>query len=64
MGLYHPLDGITNFKYKLLFFLTPNKKNIKMKALAFNRDRWCHVVIPLQLILFHYQVQNKLQCVW
>ncbi len=26
MGLYHPLDGITNLKYKLLYFLTPNKK--------------------------------------
>jgi len=26
MGLYHPLDGDTNLKYKLLCFLTPNKK--------------------------------------
>ncbi len=26
MGLYHPLDGVTNLKYKLLYFLTPNKK--------------------------------------
>ncbi len=25
MGLYHPLDGITILKYKLLCFLTPNK---------------------------------------
>ncbi len=25
MGLYHPPDGVTNFKYKLLCFLTPNK---------------------------------------
>jgi hypothetical protein len=32
MGLYHPLDGITNPKYKLLYFLTPNKKNSKRKA--------------------------------
>jgi hypothetical protein len=24
--LYHPLDGVTNLKYKLLNFLTPNKK--------------------------------------
>ncbi len=24
MGLYHPLDGVTNLKYNLLFFLTPN----------------------------------------
>jgi hypothetical protein len=26
MGLYHPPDGITDLKYKLLYFLTPNKK--------------------------------------
>jgi hypothetical protein len=25
IGLYYPLDGITNLKYKLLCFLTPNK---------------------------------------
>ena len=29
MGLYHPLDGVTNLKYKLLYFLTPNKKLIE-----------------------------------
>ncbi len=27
MRLYHLLDGDTNLKYKLLCFLTPNKKN-------------------------------------
>jgi len=26
MGLYHPLEGVTNLKYKLSYFLTPNKK--------------------------------------
>jgi hypothetical protein len=52
MGLYHPLDGITNLKYKLLYFLTPIK-NSKRKALAFNRDRCCHLAICLWLILFH-----------
>jgi hypothetical protein len=25
MGLYHPLDGITNLEYNLMCFLTPNK---------------------------------------
>ncbi len=25
MGLYHPPDGVTNLKYKLLCFLTPNE---------------------------------------
>jgi hypothetical protein len=30
IGLYHPLDGITNPKYKLLHFLT-NKKFCKGK---------------------------------
>jgi hypothetical protein len=49
MVLYHPLDGITNLKYKLLYFLTPNEKNSKRKALAFNRDRRCHLAIRLQL---------------
>jgi hypothetical protein len=34
MGLYHPLDGATNLKYKLLGFLTPNGNNSKRKALA------------------------------
>ncbi len=34
MGLYHPLGGDTNLKYKLLCFLTPNKK-IKEKSSGF-----------------------------
>ncbi len=54
MGLYHPLDGDTQLKYKLLGFLTPNKQNSKIKALAFNWDRCCHLVLCLQLILFHW----------
>ncbi len=52
MGPYHPLDGITNLKYKLLYFLTPNKKEFKEKGKAFNRYRCCHLAICLQLILF------------
>ncbi len=35
MGLHHPLDGVTNLKYKLLYFLTPNKKNLKEKGTSF-----------------------------
>jgi hypothetical protein len=35
MGLYHPLDGDTNLKYKLLCFLTPDKKNFKEKGNSF-----------------------------
>jgi hypothetical protein len=35
IGLYHPLDGITNLKYKLLCFLTPNKKIYKEKGTSF-----------------------------
>jgi hypothetical protein len=38
MGLYHPLDGVTILKYKLSYFLIPNKKTSKRKALAFNRE--------------------------
>ncbi len=34
-------------------FLTPNKKNSKRKALAFNWDRCCHLVLCLRLILIH-----------
>ncbi len=33
--LYHPLDGITNLKYKLLCFLTPNRKKLKEKGTSF-----------------------------
>jgi hypothetical protein len=35
MGLDHPLDGVTNLKYKLLYFLTPNKKVFKEKGTSF-----------------------------
>ncbi len=34
MGLYHPLDGDSNLKYKLLGILTLNKK-IKEKGISF-----------------------------
>ncbi len=53
IGLYHPLDGTTNLKYTLLCFLTSNKKISDKKALAFNRDRCCHLAVCLRLILFH-----------
>jgi hypothetical protein len=35
MGLYHALEGITNLKYKLLYFLTPNKNIFKEKGTSF-----------------------------
>jgi hypothetical protein len=35
MGLYHPLDGITNLKYKLLCFFTPNKRKLKKKGTSY-----------------------------
>ncbi len=54
IGLYHPLHGIINPKYKFLCFLTTNIFNEK-KALAFNQDRCCHLVLCLQLILFHFE---------
>ncbi len=54
MGLNHTLDGVTNLKYKLLHFLTTNFFCKEKKALAFNGDRCCHLVLCLQLILFHY----------
>ncbi len=53
IGFHRPLDGLTNLKYKLLCFLTPNKKFSERKALAFNQDRCCHLALCLRLILFH-----------
>jgi hypothetical protein len=56
IGLYHPLDGVTIPKYKLLCFLSFLITEFfckEEKALAFNRDRCCHLVLSLQLILFH-----------
>jgi hypothetical protein len=40
------------FSWQLYFFT---------KALAFNRDRCCHLSICLWLILFHYTFKNKLE---
>ncbi len=53
MRLHHPLNGVTNPKYKLSHFLTANIFLQTEKALAFNRDRCCHLAFCLQLILFH-----------
>jgi hypothetical protein len=52
IGLHHSPDGITNPRYKLLCFITTifcKEKN----ALAFNRDRCCHLALCLWLIPFH-----------
>jgi hypothetical protein len=54
IGLYHPLDGVTNPKYRLLCFLTTKFLCKEKKALAFNQDRCCHLVLCLWLIVFHY----------
>jgi hypothetical protein len=35
MGLYHPLDGVTNLKFKLLYLLKTNKTNFKEKGTSF-----------------------------
>jgi hypothetical protein len=55
-GLYYPLDGVTNPKYKLLCFLTFKILFSKeKKAVAFNWYRCCHAhpLLCLWLILFH-----------
>jgi hypothetical protein len=52
VGLHHPLDGVTNPEYKFLRFIQLIFCKEK-KALAFNRDRCCHLMLCLQLILFH-----------
>jgi hypothetical protein len=54
MGLYHPLDGITNPMYKLLHFLTTIFFCKGKKALVFNQNRCCHLALCLHLILFPY----------
>jgi len=55
IGFNQPLGGITNLKYRLLCYVTPNKKFSKRKAIAFNQDGCCHLVLCLQLILFHLE---------
>jgi hypothetical protein len=46
VGLDHPLDSVTNIEYKLLHFLI-NIFYKEKKALAFNRDRCCYLVLCL-----------------
>ncbi len=54
MRLCHPPDGSTSPKYKLLCLIITKKICKEKNALAFNRDRCCHLVLCLQLIPFHY----------
>ncbi len=54
IGLHHPLDGVTNPKYKLLRFIHLTFFCKKKWALAFNWDRCCHLALFLWLILFHW----------
>ncbi len=58
MRLCHPPGGSTSPKYKLLCFITSKKKCKEKNALAFNRDRCCHLVLCLQLIPFHYLITS------
>ncbi len=53
IGLYHPLDGVTNPKFTLLCFLAFFWK--EKKAPAYNWDRCCHLAPCLQLIHFHWE---------
>ncbi len=54
IGLHHPLDGVTNPKYRLLHFIQLTIFCKKKRALAFNRYRCGHLVLCLWLILIHY----------
>ncbi len=47
VGLDHPLDDVTNLEYKLLHFLTVEFFYKEKKALAFNPDRCCYLVLCL-----------------
>ncbi len=59
IGLYHSPDGITNPKYKLLCFITTKFFCKEKNALAFNRDRCCHLALCLRLIPFHWTYWTK-----
>ncbi len=59
IGLHHPLDGITNPEYKLLHFIQLTIFR-KKEALAFNRDRWCHLVSDRALLLLAGNLEEKL----
>ncbi len=59
MGLDHPLDGITNPKYKLLHFLTTNFFCEEKKTSAFNRDRCRHLVLCFPLQITHQKREKK-----
>jgi len=63
MRLCRPPDGSTSPKYKLLCFII-NKICKEKNALAFNRDRCCHLVLCLQLTPFHWlqQVNESSSC--
>jgi len=61
IGLYQPLGGITDHKYELLHFLTTKYFYKDKKALAFNWDKCCHLVIFLQLIHFHLNQTTMFQ---
>ena len=51
-----------NPEYKLLCFIQLTKFFCKEeKALAFNRDRCCHLVLCLRLILFHCRHQQSIR---
>jgi hypothetical protein len=52
IGLYNPLDGVTNPQYKLLHFLTLTFFYKEKKAPDLNWDRCCHLALCLWLILF------------
>jgi hypothetical protein len=58
MRLCHPPDGSTSPKYKLLYFITTKFFCKEMNALAFNPDRFCHLVLCLWLIPFHFSSED------
>jgi hypothetical protein len=59
IGLYHPLDGITNPKYKLLILLTTKFFCKEKKALAFNWDGCCHLALCFWLIISHLEHHSR-----
>jgi hypothetical protein len=62
MFIIQATDGSTSPKYKLLCFIRTKKISKEKNALAFNRDRGCHLVLCLLLIPFYCRVPPVLLC--
>jgi hypothetical protein len=55
MRLHHSQDGSTYSGYKGMCFVYISQCfHEEQNALAFNQDKWCHLVLCLQMMLLHF----------